>query len=82
MIGFKSFQTVPHSTHTLFNEARRWLNVVEALDLEAARGVQQGGQQLLGHVHLRRSNVSKIETLIRDASLVESTLEIVVKAGL
>ena len=43
MIGFKSFQTVPHSTHTLFHEARRWLNVVEALDLEAARGVEQGG---------------------------------------
>ena len=53
MIGFKSFQTVPHSTHTLFHEARRWLNVVEALDLEAARSVQQGGEQLLGHVHLR-----------------------------
>ena len=64
MIGFKSFQTVPHSTHTLLNEARRWLNIVEALDLEAARSVQQGGQQLLGHVHLRRSNVSKIETLL------------------
>ena len=66
MIGYKSFQTVPHSTHTLFNEAGRWLNVVEALDLEAARGVQQGGKQLLGNVHLRRSNVSKTDS--RDAS--------------
>ena len=34
-------------THILFYKAGRWLNVVQALDLEAASCVKEGGQELL-----------------------------------
>ena len=41
-------------THILFYKAGRWLNVVQALDLEAASCVKEGRQELLWHIHLQK----------------------------
>ena len=49
-----------HNTHILFYEAGRWLNVVQALDLEAASRVQERRQQLLWHVHLQKAFVQSL----------------------
>ena len=42
----------------MLEEAGRRLHVVQPLDLVAARRVQQAGQQLLAHVHLREKIIS------------------------
>ena len=42
----------PEDTHIQVKEAGRRLHIVQPLDLEAARRVEQAGQQLLPNIHL------------------------------
>ena len=46
------------AAYIVLEEAGRRLHVVQPLDLVAARRVQQAGQQLLAHVHLREKIIS------------------------
>ena len=46
------------AAYIVLEEAGRRLHVVQPLDLVAARRVQQAGQQLLAHVHLRDEIIS------------------------